>query len=174
MSRPRCEPWTTAWCYIFKILTENLTFINPCSIYHTTMFTWWLGKCVNSKTWVVIKKTNGGCNWSFFLLECTEDEFQCVSDKTCIPLSYKCNGNSECDDNSDEEGCPPLARCASNQQRCDDGRGCYDTYRQCDGVRDCQDGTDERDCRKLTFCEIEFRQPLERISLTQIAIVRFL
>ncbi|XP_022657820.1 low-density lipoprotein receptor-related protein 3-like isoform X2 [Varroa destructor] len=36
---------------------------------------------------------------------CAEREFQCLSDRKCIPESWKCNMLRECEDGSDEKGC---------------------------------------------------------------------
>ena len=33
---------------------------------------------------------------------CGEDEFSCSNHK-CIPMSFKCNGQNDCGDNSDEK-----------------------------------------------------------------------
>ncbi|XP_015042339.2 basement membrane-specific heparan sulfate proteoglycan core protein isoform X28 [Drosophila pseudoobscura] len=38
-------------------------------------------------------------------LVCTEDQFRC--DSICLPLAYRCNGQVECLDETDEAGCPP-------------------------------------------------------------------
>ena len=35
---------------------------------------------------------------------CSNTSFECGSGE-CVPLSYQCNGESDCHDNSDEEGC---------------------------------------------------------------------
>ncbi|OQR70192.1 low-density lipoprotein receptor-like, partial [Tropilaelaps mercedesae] len=36
---------------------------------------------------------------------CTDREFQCASDRKCIPESWRCNRLRECEDGSDERGC---------------------------------------------------------------------
>lgn len=37
---------------------------------------------------------------------CPPDHFQCVSDKKCIPSDYRCDGQANCADGSDEELLP--------------------------------------------------------------------
>jgi len=36
---------------------------------------------------------------------CHGDEFRCASVDQCIPASYQCDGEIDCQDNSDEMGC---------------------------------------------------------------------
>ena len=37
-----------------------------------------------------------------FSVMCVSNQFQCLDGKTCIPTSYRCDGVSDCEDNSDE------------------------------------------------------------------------
>ncbi|XP_030761231.1 uncharacterized protein LOC115886280 [Sitophilus oryzae] len=39
---------------------------------------------------------------------CSEDELTCRESKQCVPLSARCNYVSECNDRSDEDGCPAI------------------------------------------------------------------
>jgi len=41
---------------------------------------------------------------------CAANEYQCVADDQCIPVSYHCDGEMDCQDESDERGC-----CESSQ-----------------------------------------------------------
>ena len=37
------------------------------------------------------------------LLECNDRQFTCADHHFCIPLNWKCDGEVDCDDGSDEE-----------------------------------------------------------------------
>ena len=47
-------------------------------------------------------------SFDFFLIaakNCSAEEFLCNRSKHCIPNSWKCDGDVDCFDNSDELGC---------------------------------------------------------------------
>lgn len=46
---------------------------------------------------------------------CSESEFRCKNGK-CIRGSMVCDGEFQCDDKSDEEGCKP--HCTKNEFKC--------------------------------------------------------
>ena len=41
-------------------------------------------------------------------------EFECTGDKKCIPIIEQCNGENNCQDDSDEKDCPVRSICNDN------------------------------------------------------------
>ena len=74
-------------------------------------------------------------------LSCSSDEFACHDGTKCIPTSYLCDLDKDCDDNSDElSPCgattPP---CSSDQFACHDGIKCIPKSEMCNGDNGCVD-----------------------------------
>ncbi|KAL1006836.1 hypothetical protein UPYG_G00077810 [Umbra pygmaea] len=94
-------------------------------------------------------------------LTCGAGEFQCVHSFQCVPMSWWCDGEEDCADQSDEEQCPglvpgtmpPQEHCPlPDQYQCSD-RSCIPSLLRCDGVADCPSGEDEFSC-SLQHCEL--------------------
>jgi low-density lipoprotein receptor-related protein 1 (alpha-2-macroglobulin receptor) len=84
--------------------------------------------------------------------QCTRNQFEC-SNKRCIPYVWRCDGDDDCGDKSDEPSNCTTAACPDNYLKCISTGRCVPTSWRCDGDRDCgdTDPSDEPDdCRKLT------------------------
>ena len=77
--------------------------------------------------------------------KCSAPEFQCENSQ-CISNSLRCDGNRDCQDHSDEDGCSVawLLRCPSGEVKCQGSRECVPTEWLCDRDFNCEDGTDEK------------------------------
>ncbi|XP_014036210.2 MAM and LDL-receptor class A domain-containing protein 1 isoform X1 [Salmo salar] len=87
-------------------------------------------------------------------LTCGAGQFQCVHSFQCVPLSWRCDGEEDCADQSDEEQCPSLVpgtlppqdHCPHpDQYQCFDNT-CLPSLLRCDRVSDCPYGEDEYSC----------------------------
>ncbi|OXB80251.1 UNVERIFIED_CONTAM: hypothetical protein H355_009971 [Colinus virginianus] len=67
------------------------------------------------------------------------------SEIDCIPVAWRCDGFTECEDHSDEKNCPV---CSDTQFQCESGQ-CIDSALRCNGEANCQDNSDEKNCEVL-------------------------
>lgn len=74
---------------------------------------------------------------------CKPIEFTCTSGAIrCLPHAWRCDGQKECADGSDELGCPNRCSPDGSQFACDSGQ-CIDRAAYCDGIATCVDNSDE-------------------------------
>ncbi|KAJ8281335.1 hypothetical protein GJAV_G00066340 [Gymnothorax javanicus] len=90
---------------------------------------------------------------------CGRNHFTCgmsaFGECTCIPAQWQCDGDNDCGDHSDEDGCM-LPTCSPLDFHCDNGK-CIRRSWVCDGDNDCEDDSDEQDCPPRECEEDEFQ-----------------
>lgn len=80
------------------------------------------------------------------IANCTTGQHRCgLDDEKCIPWFWKCDGEKDCKDGSDEPTTCPARHCRSGTFQCGN-TNCTPSATICDGTDDCGDGSDEQNC----------------------------
>lgn len=72
-------------------------------------------------------------------------EFRCNDTGRCIPQTWVCDGEGDCQDHADEHpsrGCT-ITNCDKDSFKCADNSGCISKLQYCDNHTDCLDKSDE-------------------------------
>ncbi|KAM4544149.1 SCO-spondin [Fundulus diaphanus] len=72
---------------------------------------------------------------------CRSYEVPCTSGGQCVPQAWRCDGETDCMDGSDEQQC--AAPCGPGKVPCLSGDHCVDYQQLCDGTPHCRDASDE-------------------------------
>uniref|UniRef100_A0A7M4EAQ7 Very low-density lipoprotein receptor n=1 Tax=Crocodylus porosus TaxID=8502 RepID=A0A7M4EAQ7_CROPO len=80
---------------------------------------------------------------------CAESDFTC-NNGHCIPDRWKCDGEEECPDGSDESEAASKQVCPAEKISCGDlSNKCIPSSWRCDGEKDCVSGVDEAGCNTV-------------------------
>ncbi|PIC45037.1 hypothetical protein B9Z55_005196 [Caenorhabditis nigoni] len=94
---------------------------------------------------------------------CKADSFKC-EDNRCIPMSWRCDGDIDCQNEEDEKNCPKT--CGEKEHKCGNVTSarsslqrfkCIPEAWMCDGEFDCEDKSDEFQCKNVSCHENQFQ-----------------
>ncbi|KAL8625703.1 hypothetical protein ACOMHN_043978 [Nucella lapillus] len=89
---------------------------------------------------------------------CSTTHFTCANGR-CISLAWKCDGDDDCHDNSDETNCTETT-CEESYFKCKSDGKCIPEGWKCDEANDCADGSDETLPECNTCDNDEFQCPM--------------
>uniref|UniRef100_A0A671KAK4 Low-density lipoprotein receptor-related protein 8-like n=1 Tax=Sinocyclocheilus anshuiensis TaxID=1608454 RepID=A0A671KAK4_9TELE len=85
---------------------------------------------------------------------CPPEKFDCGG--KCVSLSWRCDGERDCENGEDEADCAAGKSCSAGEFQCRNHK-CLAPVYVCDGDDDCGDGSDEEKCSPPTCGPHEFR-----------------
>ncbi|BET02800.1 low-density lipoprotein receptor [Nesidiocoris tenuis] len=97
-------------------------------------------------------------NPSNCIANCTPPQIKCESTYKCIPAWWRCDGQNDCGDGSDEPPDCPKFVCHPGQFQCDNAN-CTHPSHICNGIDECGDRSDEKDCNNYNCMESQFKCP---------------
>ncbi|KAG9479580.1 hypothetical protein GDO78_011545 [Eleutherodactylus coqui] len=86
-----------------------------------------------------------------YVEECSPSHFKCLSGR-CILASRRCDGEADCEDDSDEANCDCTER---GLWGCPGSKMCIKHSMICDGFPDCPEELEEKNCSSCTQDELE-------------------
>lgn len=75
-----------------------------------------------------------------------------------------CDGDSDCEDNSDEDNCEALVCKLSHHMCATNDSICLPAEKLCDGTDDCPDGSDEKLCGKIFLADMTKKKMCSRTN----------
>ncbi|XP_055081616.1 low-density lipoprotein receptor-related protein 2-like [Periophthalmus magnuspinnatus] len=85
------------------------------------------------------------------VIPCRSTQWQC-DDGSCISALWRCDGEGDCLDGTDELDCDGSSACPRGQFSCVDSVKCVNMSARCDGKKQCPTGYDEENCEHILGC----------------------